>query len=508
MEERLPPAGRGVLFLAVLGALTQGLGFGYRVVLSRLVGAQVMGLYHLLMPVYSILMSLTAVGLTAAVSNLTAQRLALGDREGGRRILRCALRVFLLLLLPMALVVLPASDAISVHLLGDARTRLGLILLLPCAVFTGVENLHKHAFYGAGVVGPPAIVDLLEQLVRAAGVLGLLLLCPPQYPERTVGLIVTGMILCEIFSSSILVFFHRRHSSSPPTRGPVYLREIAAIALPVGLNALLGNLLSAANATLIPQKLVQAGLSPGQAVSQFGVVCGMTLPLLGLPTVFLGALNLVLSPRMTRAFALGRRQEACRLLHRALDITGTLILPAMALMAVLGPDLGRFLYHQPEAGLYFLPLAAVMAMSSFCCVLCAALNAVGGQRAVALISLAGGGLQLIFTLALVPIPEIEMAGYVAGAVVSTGLELFLLLLESARRLGPLFSPVSWLTAPGLAASLAGLTGNLLFRGLKDGGLSSLGAGLAALLFFLLLYLSALFAQGIRVRQLFSLRKWA
>jgi len=211
---------------------------------------------------------------------------------------------------------------------------------------------------------------------------------------------------------------------------------------------------------------------------------------------------------MTRAFALGRRQEACRLLHRALDITGTLILPAMALMAVLGPDLSRFLYHQPEAGLYFLPLAAVMAMSSFCCVLCAALNAVGGQRAVALISLAGGGLQLIFTLALVPIPEIEMAGYVAGAVVSTGLELFLLLLESARRLGPLFSPVSWLTAPGLAASLAGLTGNLLFRGLKDGGLSSLGAGLAALLFFLLLYLSALFAQGIRVRQLFSLRKWA
>ena len=56
------------------------------------------------------------------------------------------------------------SDPISVYLLGDARTQLGLMLLVPCAALTGVENIHKHFFYGAGLVGPPAVVELLEQL--------------------------------------------------------------------------------------------------------------------------------------------------------------------------------------------------------------------------------------------------------------------------------------------------------------------------------------------------------
>ena len=80
-------AAGSVLFLTVLGTVSQVLGFGYRVALSRMVGAEVMGLYQLLMPVYSVLLSLTAVGLTAAASNLTSQHLALGNGRGAAQVL-------------------------------------------------------------------------------------------------------------------------------------------------------------------------------------------------------------------------------------------------------------------------------------------------------------------------------------------------------------------------------------------------------------------------------------
>ena len=182
MAEKMLSAGRGALFLTALSAVSQLLGFGYRVVLSRLVGAEVMGLYQLIMPVYSVLLSLTAVGLTSAVSNLTPQHLALGNRRGAEQTLATCLRIFALLLLPVGAAVVLGSDAISVYLLGDARTQLGLILLVPCAALTGVENFHKHCFYGAGLVRPPAVVELLEQLVRTASVLSLLALFLPQYP--------------------------------------------------------------------------------------------------------------------------------------------------------------------------------------------------------------------------------------------------------------------------------------------------------------------------------------
>ena len=68
----------GAALLTAVGLFSQLVGFGYRIVLSRLVGAETMGLYQLIMPVYSVLLSLTAVGLTAAVSNLSSQYHAMG----------------------------------------------------------------------------------------------------------------------------------------------------------------------------------------------------------------------------------------------------------------------------------------------------------------------------------------------------------------------------------------------------------------------------------------------
>ena len=62
----------GTLLLTATGLFSQVVGFGYRIALSRLIGAETMGLYQLVMPVYSVLLSLTAVGLTVAVATLSA----------------------------------------------------------------------------------------------------------------------------------------------------------------------------------------------------------------------------------------------------------------------------------------------------------------------------------------------------------------------------------------------------------------------------------------------------
>ena len=488
-------AGRGALFLTALSAISQLLGFGYRVLLSRMAGAEVMGLYQLIMPVYSVLLSLTAVGLTAAISNLTSQYLALGNPKAVRQTIATCLRLFFLALIPLGAAVILASDAISVYLLGDARTQLGLVLLVPCVALTGVENFHKHYFYGAGLVRPPAVVELLEQFVRTLAVLGLLWL----------------LVICEIFSSGTLVALCRRRmkrlgQSGGGEIGKIRRRRVFSIALPVGLNALLGNLLGAANATLIPQKLVESGVERSQAVSQFGVVCGMTMPMLSLPIVFLGALNLVLVPRLAQASALGREGEVRRLVGRAMSAVSLLTLPAMSLMVVVGPDLGKAMFRQEGVGEYLIPLAWTMAMSCYCSVLASALNGIGSQRAVAAISLLGGGVQLLFTLALVPLPGVGMGGYVAGAMVSTALELVLCLYWIRRRTKVRLQLFRWLTAPGLASLLSALVGNLLFRVLKDGGLSPACAGIATLAFSLVLYLAALQAQGVSVREFLRLRR--
>ena len=487
----------GAVLLTVTGLFSQVVGFVYRMLLSRLVGAEIMGLYQLVMPVYSVLMSMTAVGLTVAVSTLSARYHALGDDGTVKNVLRRALGAFFLLAVPLGMAVTALSDPISVYLLGDARTRLGMVLLVPCVLLTGVENLHKHCFYGIGRVRPPAAVETAEQLIRAGAVLGLLAALLPRSAEETVGVIVLGMVLCEVFSASALTLLFRRYGRqfpAGPAREEVSRRGLFAIAVPVGATSLLGTLLNCANSVLIPAKLVEGGMALSDAMSEFGVLCGMTLPLLALPTGFIGALCLVMVPDLSRRTAQGDRRAAGGFLNRVMSVTSLLTAPVMALLTVVGPNVGRAMFRDDRVGELILPLAIGTLLGCWQAVLSGALNGLGLQGKGARNAILSDAAQLAFTFFAVPRWGLAgfAAGFVASGLVGAGLNLASVLRAASLR--P--QPFRWFVRPVLAAVFMGLWCNLLFRVMLDAGCRQWGAVLACSLLGLALYAAALLAQGL------------
>lgn len=494
-------AGRDALFLTGLSAVSQVLSFFYRVGLSRLVGAQVMGLYQLVMPVYSLLLALTATGLTAAVSNLSARYLAVGNSRGVAGTVRLSLLLFGGLLVPLGSLTVLLSDPVSVYLLGDARTRLGLVLLVPCVALTGVENLHKHFFYGIGRVRAPAVVELLEQFVRTGSVLGLLAVFLPQGPERTVGLIVTGMVVCEVFSAGVLVGLYRRQLARMGLRGPGERTgrlgaRLGAIAAPVSLTALLGNGMNAVSSAMVPKWLVASGLERGEAMAAFGVVCGMTLPMLSVPMLFLGAVNLILVPRVARSCALGRMDRVRRDVGRALERVCALLLPGMALLTVVAEPLGGLLFGQSRTGEHLLPLALGLTCSAIHSVLGGALNGVERQGTAAAIALVCDVVQLAVTALAMGRWGLGMGGFAAGLCVSCVLGLVLALGAVRRYTG--YVPELWRTliAPLCATLLSAQTARVFLGVLTRAGASPWGRVGGTVALGGAVYLAALCAMGV------------
>lgn len=498
---RLDGAGSSAVFLTGLSAFSQALGFFYRVGLSRLVGAQVMGLYQLVMPVYAVLMSLTASGLTAAVSTLSARYLALNNSRAAAQTVRRSLVLFGGLLVPLGALTVLLCDPVSVYLLGDARTQLGLVLLVPCVALTGVENIHKHFFYGTGRVRAPAVVEVMEQLIRTGAVLGLLLVLRPGDPESAVGLIVVGMIVCEVFSSAVLVGLYRHRMARLGEKGPgersgrLYGRMVS-MAAPVALTALLGNLMNAINSAMVPQKLVASGLDRGEAMAAVGVVCGMTVPMLSTPMLFLGAINLIMVPRVAHYCALGRMERACGAIRRALECVCALILPCMTLLSVVGGRLGRLLFGQEHMDRYLMPLAVGLVCSAVHCVLSGALNGMERQGVSAGIALVCDVVQMALTAVLMGRPGGGMGGYVAGMTAASVLGAVLALVAVCRFAGLRLS--LWRTAGGalLASALCGQTARLLpgildRAGASEGAVITLTMGLG-----LAVYIGAMCAMGL------------
>ena len=426
------------LILTGVNLFSQILGFAYRVWLSRMVSPVGLGVYQLVMPVYTVVMSLCVSGLTVAVSRLTATHLARGRRDQVRRVIRLCLMSYIALIVLVTLAVVPFSDAISAHLLGDARTRLGLLLMLPCMLLTGWENVHKNFFYGAKNVIPPAVAEIVEQVSRVTAVLGLLFWLRPLYEETQVALIVTGMIVSEVFSATLLTVFYRRHMRRAEKQAGFSLdtrREklgglgpIAQIAIPIALSNGICNLIGSANSVIVPGRLILSGMDPEQSLSAFGVAFGMTLPLLGLPMAFIMAVSLTAMPRLTEAAALGKAAEVRHRAKQATLAATAVIVPLTALLIPYGQPLAQRLFRNPEAGMFMVPLAVAMVFNCYEYIFGAMLNGLGRQRQTAAVYIVTGLIQLVLTWALVARPNLRLMGYVMAYGISNGLGAILFML--------------------------------------------------------------------------------
>ena len=124
---------------------------------SRLAGAEGMGTYTLISPIYSLVVSVALSGICMAVNHLSAESAAIGDYDALPRIFRIGVALFVGLFLLMAALLLCFQNDIAGIILGDIRAKRAMILFLPCIFLTGFENLCKNVCYGLREVRYPVI---------------------------------------------------------------------------------------------------------------------------------------------------------------------------------------------------------------------------------------------------------------------------------------------------------------------------------------------------------------
>ena len=69
----------GTLILTCANLITKCMGFFYRVFMSNAIGAEGMGLYQLILPLYMLAWSITSAGFTTTISHLAAQEYIRGQ---------------------------------------------------------------------------------------------------------------------------------------------------------------------------------------------------------------------------------------------------------------------------------------------------------------------------------------------------------------------------------------------------------------------------------------------
>ena len=110
---------QGTLLLTFAAIISRLLGFFYRIFLANTIGAEGMGIYQLIFPIYGLCFSLCASGIETAVSKLTAEKYALKKPQEAAGILKTALLLTLALSLSCSLLLHQYAEIIAKYFLKE-----------------------------------------------------------------------------------------------------------------------------------------------------------------------------------------------------------------------------------------------------------------------------------------------------------------------------------------------------------------------------------------------------
>jgi stage V sporulation protein B len=489
---------QGAFVLTVSSILVRLLGFAYRIILSRRIGPEGMGILQLIMPVLFTSLALVSAGIPLAVSKLVAHRRALGDFYGIRKVLFTALGLVISLSLLVCFVLVLKVNWIAYGILKEPRVRGGLLAIYPAIIMMSVSAVFKGYFYGVKNFYPPAISEIIEELITI--ILIFYFLDRTNHLDISVQVTVAALAIVIGELSSLLYLnysYYRTPKDLPLTRtqatSPHPLMNILKLSGPITLVRLVSSLGTSLSSILIPQRLVASGITQSQAMSTLGILNGMVSPLMFLPFTFVGSLAVVMIPNLSEELARNNWSRVSSKISKAIYTTTIAALPFGALMMALANPIGILLYKQNEVGHLLGILAYFSGINAVSYTLSAILNGLGYQNKSAIFAIIGTGIEIIFIYFLVALPNLRIYGYIIGFFVSSliVLSLQLITLHKVSRVKILWS--EWFLKPTLAslltASLIRLIYITLFKGIYSLSISfAISIFMGIILYTFILYI--------------------
>jgi len=452
----------GALILTLAGVATRILGFIYRIYMSNLMGAEGMGLYQLIMPVYALAWSISCAGFNTTVSKLTAQENAKGEHGNMQRMLRQSVVITTLLGIVLSISLYFGAEFLARHFFNDMRTLLPLQILAFAFPFMAAGTCMRGYFIGLQQAKIPALNQVLEQIVRMVIVYMLAARFVPLGLEYAAAVALLAIVGEELFSCGF-VFIAYKWRSKPMARKPVLTNAqiftlIMCMALPLTGNRVVGSLLSAWENVLIPQRLQLFGLTAAEAISEFGRINGMAIPLIFFPTAVLTALSVTLVPAVSEAVTAKDLRGVSAIASKSLLFASITGMGAAALFIFFSHELGMAIYNQP-IGLMLQLLGIMCPFIYMQIVISGVLNGLGCQMFIFRNSLLSSAISIICIYVFVP--QFGLTGYIFGWLTSL-LVVIALGLRKVQKFMPIeMEYTKWMIKPLIAALAAGLVARLI-----------------------------------------------
>lgn len=406
------------MILGLSSVLMQIFGFVYRIFLNDLAGTEALGIYKLTMQVYTVMLTVCTAGVCLVSTNKSASFYAVGNTAKIRKTINACLTIFLGIFIIFSVFLVIFDDFVALKILGDIRTKQALYILILCIFLTGIENIIKNSLIGIKKVKYTVFSEIIEQIIRITVVIWLLYNFSDGDYGKIAFLIILGMTISEVFSIVFLKICYEKIYKTNRKCTDKVLMDTAKVALPISLAAVVNNIISSASTVVLPSRLVKAGLTQSQALSQLGIISSVAMPILIFPIAVISAYTLVIMPNISKSRAQSDYKNITRKISKSIEATGYIGIPATVGLVYLSRPLGRILFRIDFPPVYMEMLGICVVFTYYQIVSASILNGLGREKNAVFHSVIGEVVQLVITVTLCSISYINIYGYVLGMIIS------------------------------------------------------------------------------------------
>ena len=363
------------IILIIGGFITKILSMIIKIVMTRLVDTEGIGLYMLVNPTFMLFIAICTLGLPTAISKLVSE-----DKRNNKKLVFSGVLISIIINIIIMSIILLSGRFIANNLLHEPRSYYSIIAIGLVLPFISISGILRGYFFGKQKMIPHVISNITEDITRLISIIIFTPLFLIKGLEYAVSFLILSNIISELTSIIILFFFLPKNfklNKKDITPNLNNIKDILEISLPTTGSRLIGTIGAFFEPIILTFFLVKAGFSNQYILTEYGVLNGYVMPLILLPSFFTGAISQALLPIVSQGYSNKKYKYVKNKIKQALFFSLLIGIPA-TLIFVLIPDIPLKLIFNTNQGInYIKTLAPICLLHYIQAPLTSTLQAIG-----------------------------------------------------------------------------------------------------------------------------------
>lgn len=285
---------KNTIILIIGGFFTKILGMFLKIILTRKIDTETLGLYMLIMPTFNLFITLSQFGFPISTSKLVSE-----NKIDNKKIVFST--IFMAIIITFSLMIFLL---IAAPLIANILHNKDLTAPIKCIGFTlpfiSISDIIRGYFFGKERMIPHILSNIFEQVLRIL----MYIIILPKIINYGIIFVISFIILTNILSETIsilvlYIFLPKKININNIKIDFTIMRNILDISIPTTGSRIIGTIGYFFEPIILTTFLIINGFSNSYITYQYGIINGYVMPLLLLPSFFSMAISQATIPTIS-----------------------------------------------------------------------------------------------------------------------------------------------------------------------------------------------------------------